>query len=168
MHVQCVYVCASVHRSNRAGVTGGCEPPVGPDTEQGPFARAVNAVNHWALTPALISLLSCPTVARFLIHHMDIWLQFIIRCHLFSKHLLLLNKKTLRLMICLSLWTYSSPFKTSVPALPGRLPSGRSNRKAGTLPFSAGTWVQVYPSRQACPSSPEWTVTQPHSGPALC
>lgn len=46
MHVQCVYVCASVHRSNRAGVPGGCEPPVGPDTEQGPFARAVNAVNH--------------------------------------------------------------------------------------------------------------------------
>lgn len=83
---------------------------------------------HWALSPALIFLFSCPTVTRFLIQHMDIWLQFIIRCHLFSKHLLILNKKTLRLMISLSLWTYSSPLKTSVPALPVRLPSGRSSR----------------------------------------
>lgn len=141
MHVQCVYVCASVHRSSRAGVTGGCEPPVGPDTKQGPFTRAVNAVNHWALPPALIFLLSCPTVARFLIHHMDIWLQFIIRCHPFSKHLLVLNQKTWRLMICLSLWTYSSPFKTSVPALPVRLPSGRSSRSPSFQCWHLGTGV---------------------------
>lgn len=130
---------------------------MGTDTKQGPFARA--------LSPALIFLFSCPTVTRFLIHHMDIWLQFIIRCHQFSKHLLILNKETLRLMICPSLWTCYSPLKTSVQLCPlGSQVEGQ----AGTLPFNAGTWIQMTPSQQACLSSPEWTVTQPHSSPALC